>query len=185
MLTILRNPLYWLALLNLLSFGYGLASVGNAAQKQRFFRLPGWLQKAYVFINTGSAWALAIAPQDRLHLTAITSAVGCACMLAAALVWFLALSQIGLIPSIKPRERVISTGIYGVIRHPIYLGNLLFPTGLALASEASLALLYLPFLAILYATLAVVEETSLLDEYGEDYRSYQKRVQNRLIPLIF
>jgi protein-S-isoprenylcysteine O-methyltransferase Ste14 len=187
MIAILQNPLYWLALANLASFAYIFAALTSPALKQQFFRLPAWAQKGLVAVNVGTAWAMAFLPQQRLVSTApaLLPVLGGVLMLLAVGVWAGALLKIGVIPSIKAKESVIASGVYGLVRHPIYLANLLFPLGLFLALRAGAALAYLPVLFLFYAALTVVEEASLLDEYGQEYVHYQSSVRCRLIPFLF
>lgn len=180
------NPFYGLALANLASFAYIFVVLTHPAQKQKFISLPKGVQKGLVFINVGTAWAMALLPQERLDLPApVVVGLGGGLLAIAVTVWVSALLRIGLIPSIRSKERVITSGIYSLVRHPIYLGNLLFPLGLAIAARAAAALLYLPVLVIFYAALTVVEEASLEAEYGEAYQRYQEKVRSRLIPFVF
>jgi protein-S-isoprenylcysteine O-methyltransferase Ste14 len=81
-------------------------------------------------------------------------------------------------------QRVISTGSYGVVRHPMYLGGtLLFIGGpLLLGSVYGLAMGLL--LAIILVVRSLGEEEMLKQEF-EGYNEYMKRVQWRLIPLVF
>jgi protein-S-isoprenylcysteine O-methyltransferase Ste14 len=187
MTTVLQNPLYWLALANLASFAYIFAALTNPALKQQFFRLPAIAQKGLVALNVGTAWTMAFLPQERLAsaFPALLPVLGSALMLLAVGVWAGALLKIGVIPSIKAKECVIASGVYGLVRHPIYLANLLFPLGLFLALRAGAALAYWPVLVIFYAALTAVEEASLLDEYGQEYARYQSKVRRRLIPFLF
>ena len=79
---------------------------------------------------------------------------------------------------------LIDSGLYGVVRHPFYLGILLFFLGLALwlESYASAAALLLP-LATLIARITVEEKT--LREMLEGYEEYTKRVRFRLVPFVW
>lgn len=80
-------------------------------------------------------------------------------------------------------QRVIDTGVYGVVRHPLYAGNLAFFAGSALWLGSLAALLGVS--VILVATLArvVIEERYLRDALP-GYRQYAGRVRARLIPFV-
>ncbi len=82
------------------------------------------------------------------------------------------------------KQRVISTGVYGFVRHPLYLGCVLMMFGgaLLLASMAGLivSLLALPILV----GRIIGEEIMLVDEL-EGYAEYKKKVNYRLIPLVW
>jgi protein-S-isoprenylcysteine O-methyltransferase Ste14 len=79
---------------------------------------------------------------------------------------------------------LIDTGLYGRIRHPFYLGFLLFFMGLALwlESYASALTLLLPFV-FLVARIRVEEGT--LRETLPGYADYAGRVRYRLVPFIW
>jgi protein-S-isoprenylcysteine O-methyltransferase Ste14 len=79
---------------------------------------------------------------------------------------------------------LIDTGLYARIRHPFYLGMLLWLTGLALwlESYASVLALLLP-LAFLIARIAVEERT--LRETLPGYADYVERVRYRLVPFVW
>lgn len=70
---------------------------------------------------------------------------------------------------------VVSTGAFHYVRHPLYLGCILFYLGLSAAtiSLSSLALLVVIF--IFYNYLASYEEKLLEIRFGEEYRSYMDR----------
>ena len=87
--------------------------------------------------------------------------------------------------SIVTDHRIIDSGIYGIIRHPAYLGSLVSFLGLGLALEnwTSLLLVFLlPLAAILY--LIYVEEKALIDHFGLAYKDYAIRTK-RLIPKVY
>jgi protein-S-isoprenylcysteine O-methyltransferase Ste14 len=79
---------------------------------------------------------------------------------------------------------LVDTGLYARVRHPFYLGLLLFYAGVALwlESYASLLTLFVVLLALLARIL--VEETTLRKTLP-DYSMYMKRVPYRLVPLVW
>ena len=79
---------------------------------------------------------------------------------------------------------LIDTGLYGRIRHPLYLGFLLFLVGLALWLESYASVLALPLpLVFLIARITVEERT--LRETLPGYAGYTKRVRHRLVPFVW
>jgi len=87
--------------------------------------------------------------------------------------------------SILEEHKIVDTGIYGIIRHPAYLGHLasLLGIGLILGNWVSLAILVvLPLAGILYRI--DVEERTLLHHFGRAYREYADRTK-RLLPGIW
>ena len=81
-------------------------------------------------------------------------------------------------------QKVISTGPYGVVRHPMYSGALLMLlfTPLALGSFWGL-LTFIPMFLVI--ALRVVEEEKFLSKNLSGYAEYCKKVSFRLIPFIW
>ena len=77
--------------------------------------------------------------------------------------------------------RLVDTGIYGVVRHPIYLGVLLVVTGVVLR-WLSLAGLLLLVAAFVFFDRKSAYEEGLLDAAYPEYRRYRARVRWKLLP---
>lgn len=81
-------------------------------------------------------------------------------------------------------QTVVDTGLYGIVRHPMYMATtlLFLAMPMVLASPISLAimLLYIPLVAKRIKT-----EESLLEEQLPGYIEYKKRVRYRMIPFIY
>ncbi|MBO5939404.1 MAG: isoprenylcysteine carboxylmethyltransferase family protein [Clostridia bacterium] len=85
---------------------------------------------------------------------------------------------------VQEGQKVISTGLYGIVRHPMYLATLLMflPIPLILGSLWGLV----PF--ALYPAVIVVRirnEEKVLTDGLDGYAEYKNRVKYRLIPLIW
>lgn len=82
------------------------------------------------------------------------------------------------------KQQVVSTGVYGFVRHPMYLGGILMFIGapLLLGSLGGV-LVGLALTALLMAR--IVGEEALLARDLEGYRDYTQRVRYRLIPFIW
>ena len=81
-------------------------------------------------------------------------------------------------------QRVISTGLYGVIRHPMYLATLLMflPIPLILGSLFGL----IPFAVYpVLIVIRIIDEERLLTKELEGYDEYKIKVKYRLIPFIW
>ena len=82
-------------------------------------------------------------------------------------------------------QRVIETGIYSMVRHPMYTGFIFFITGVNVWLGTYLSLLLsLVFLAIALKSRISIEEKTLLNDL-EGYEDYCKKVKARLIPYLF
>ena len=81
-------------------------------------------------------------------------------------------------------QEVVSTGPYGVVRHPMYAGALLmlFFTPLALGSYWGLAV-FLPM--CLTIAVRLTEEEKFLRRSLPGYDEYCKRVRYHLVPLVW
>jgi protein-S-isoprenylcysteine O-methyltransferase Ste14 len=81
-------------------------------------------------------------------------------------------------------QTLIDTGIYGRVRHPMYLGHLFFLLGLALWLESYLALLMVPLVFAPVIARILIEEKSLVETLP-GYSGYRNRVPYRLIPRVW
>ena len=85
---------------------------------------------------------------------------------------------------VQENQRVIDTGLYGVVRHPMYAATVLLflSMPLVLGSPLSFAvmLLYLPIIA-----KRIRNEEMVLEQGLAGYTEYKKRVKYRLIPGIW
>ena len=85
---------------------------------------------------------------------------------------------------VQENQKVISTGLYGVVRHPMYLATLLMflPSPLILGSFWGL----IPF--AFYPVLIVIRllnEEKVLTNELEGYAEYKTKVKYRLIPFVW
>jgi protein-S-isoprenylcysteine O-methyltransferase Ste14 len=83
----------------------------------------------------------------------------------------------------QPGQIIVRSGVYGVIRHPIYLGNLLLTAGTSLWLGSSAGLW--GFAVLLAATIGRIwiEERDL-NARVPDYPAYARQVRARLIPFV-
>lgn len=77
------------------------------------------------------------------------------------------------------QKELITTGVYGVVRHPMYLGAILFFTFEPRISVNGLTVTVLADLYFIWG--AFIEERRFLRIFGDQYREYMKKVP-RLIP---
>ncbi len=85
---------------------------------------------------------------------------------------------------VNEAQRVISTGPYRVLRHPMYSGALLMLIGVPLALGSLWAMLFvIPMLAVLIFRL--LDEERFLSDHLPGYADYCERTHFRLIPWIY
>ena len=82
------------------------------------------------------------------------------------------------------KQQVVSTGVYGFVRHPMYLGAILMMIGAPMLLGSVFGVLPGLALAALLMVRITGEEKMLAREL-EGYREYMQRVQYRLIPFIW
>jgi protein-S-isoprenylcysteine O-methyltransferase Ste14 len=71
-------------------------------------------------------------------------------------------------------------GIYGLVRHPLYFGWTLLVFG---APDMTATRLVFALISTLYLIVAIpFEERSLIETFGPDYASYQRKVRWRMMP---
>jgi protein-S-isoprenylcysteine O-methyltransferase Ste14 len=85
---------------------------------------------------------------------------------------------------VADEQRVIATGPYALVRHPMYAGAflLLIFTPLALGSWAALPL---PIPLILVIVLRLLDEEKYLSAHLPGYAEYRQKVRYRLLPSIW
>ena len=114
----------------------------------------------------------------------VLPAIGAVASLLGALVvgWAWRTLDRAATPFPRPREggRLIETGPYAYVRHPIYSAGLLFFLGYALATSPA-ALVPLAALAVLWRNKAALEEELLARRYPE-YGEYRARVRGAFVP---
>lgn len=80
--------------------------------------------------------------------------------------------------------RVIDTGLYGVVRHPMYMATVLLFLAMPLVLGA-----VIPFIIMLgYIPIImkrIKNEEQVLEEGLAGYMAYKKKVRYRLIPFIW
>lgn len=85
---------------------------------------------------------------------------------------------------VQEGQKVIDTGLYGIVRHPMYMSTLLLflamPVVLGSLISLAIMLLYIPIIA-----LRMRNEEKVLEEGLEGYREYKTRVKHKVIPFIW
>ena len=130
-----------------------------------------------------------IAPQNRVQLgypllslwginfTAIDIGVGVLFFIPACYLGIKGVMDLGLKTAETHRpEKLVTNGLYGVIRHPQYVAGVLGHFGVIILLGSRDALLVTPIVLIVVYVICWKEEKELAKEYGREYRQYQKQV---------
>ncbi|MBF9232283.1 methyltransferase family protein [Microvirga alba] len=86
--------------------------------------------------------------------------------------------------AIQPGHKLVTTGIYGVIRHPSYLGLLINSLGWALAFRSGVGVLLTILLLPPLVARIRAEEALLRAQFGGEYDTYCSRT-SRLVPRLW
>ncbi len=85
---------------------------------------------------------------------------------------------------VQKGHRLVTSGPYRLVRHPAYFGFVLALPGMGLAL-GSVALLALTVAILAWIVSRIrVEEAMLVEQFGEEYRAYQRRTK-RLVPMLY
>lgn len=86
--------------------------------------------------------------------------------------------------TVEAGQKVASSGLYALVRHPMYTGDVIMTAGipLALGSYWGLAFLVPSLMALVVRTR---DEEKLLTEELAGYREYVQRVRYRLVPRVW
>jgi len=85
---------------------------------------------------------------------------------------------------VQENQTVIDTGLYGIVRHPMYFATVL----MFLAMPLILGSWYSLIIFVLYPFIIVKRirnEETVLEEGLEGYSEYKKKVKYRLIPFVW
>ena len=86
--------------------------------------------------------------------------------------------------AVESGQELVSTGLYGLVRHPMYFGNVVLMAGIPLALGSYWGLLFLiPGMAVLAAR--IVDEEEVLTEELAGYPGYLQKVHYRLVPYVW
>jgi protein-S-isoprenylcysteine O-methyltransferase Ste14 len=86
--------------------------------------------------------------------------------------------------TVEKDQKVVTTGLYALVRHPMYFGALIMFVGIPLALDSYWGLLVLIPVPIGLAFRISDEERALTDELA-GYREYTQKVHYRLVPHVW
>ena len=85
---------------------------------------------------------------------------------------------------VQDGQKVVSTGLYGVVRHPMYLATLLMFLPIPLILQSLWGLIPCALYPIIIV-IRIINEEKVLSEGLEGYVEYKQKVKYRLIPFIW
>ena len=85
---------------------------------------------------------------------------------------------------VQKNQKVIDTGLYGIVRHPMYLATIFMFLSIPLilgSLWSFIVLLVYPFLMV----KRIINEEKVLEKDLKGYKVYKNKVKKRLIPFIW
>jgi protein-S-isoprenylcysteine O-methyltransferase Ste14 len=172
-----HNPFFW-ALISMFALVAACAVVGS--QKVGRHVWLGWI----VVILFELGWVLLVLPfveQPRFDGGNWSALVGGFIFVTGFL---LGLPTFYIKPVNIAEEgmKLKTSGLYGVVRNPIYLCELLWCLGWAIIFRSTIGVALVPLWWASLLFLIFIEEESLERAVGEPYRIYKQKVRGRIIP---
>lgn len=183
-------PFVALAVVLLLIALLAVRAGGGISAGEREDRANRWVLWAFTVLGLAIGFFPAYA--DRLNvwtfdgdavrwLGVVMFAVGCVVRIVP--VFVLGNRFSGLV-AIQPGHALVTTGVYGTIRHPSYLGVLLFLAGWSLVFRSGIGLVLTLVMLVPLVARINAEERLLRSQFGAEYDAYRARTA-RLIPGIY
>ena len=179
-----------LAIVGLMLSGAALFSAGNLSSGEREDRSNRWVLAAFGLI--GLLMAYLPAYTDRTDFWTLDGEavrwLGVALFAAGGVlrIWpvFVLGRRFSGLVAIQPGHTLVTGGIYGVIRHPSYLGLIVNSLGWVLAFRSVVGVMLVALLIPPLIARIRAEERLLRNEFGAAYEAYCRRT-SRLIPGIY
>ncbi len=174
---VLSDPFFW-AFISAFSLAIGLAMV--AGIKPGSNSLLGF---AVIIVNDLSRIVLVLpfCIQPRFEIGVFNWIAG-GIVLAIALAVGVPALSINWRTAPDNKTVLKTDGVYGIIRNPIYVADILFALGFAIMFRSIVGIVLVPIWCISFVFIILVEEASLARAIGKPYLDYKRRVKARLVP---
>jgi protein-S-isoprenylcysteine O-methyltransferase Ste14 len=163
---------------------------GNLSSGVREDRGNRWVIGAFTLIGLLLAWLPALADRldlwtfdgDALRWTGVALFAGG----GALRLWpvFVLGDRFSGLVAIQPGHKLVTTGVYRVVRNPSYLGLIVSSLGWALAFRSGVGVILVALLIPPLIARMRAEEALLGAEFGAEYEAYRARTA-RLIPGVY
>jgi protein-S-isoprenylcysteine O-methyltransferase Ste14 len=164
---------------------------GNLSSGEREDRSNRWVIPAFGLISIALAYAPAYC--DRANIWTIDGdavrwiGVALFALGGALRLWpvFVLGHRFSGLVAIQTGHRLVTSGVYRVIRHPSYLGLLVSSVGWALAFRSGVGLALAALLLAPTVARIRAEERLLAQAFGAEYEAYRARTRSKLLPGIY
>ena len=174
---VVDNPWFWasLALIGWL-MGIGLVGIRSLGRRQGFGIVMLILAEVPRIILP-----LGFVTQPRIDPAPIWLMALGGFILGVSLVFGSPVLRIKPLTGPDSSEPLRTNGLYGIVRHPLMVCDMFWPLGLSMICGSIIGAALTPLWCLLIWVLTLVEERSLVKEYGDAYRKYQETVP-RFLP---
>ena len=120
-------------------------------------------------------------------LPPLVSYIASGTLLLGYIMWGVVLKQntyVSRTIKVEENQKVVDTGLYGVVRHPMYTASIILFLSIPLVLGSLIALGVFIFYPILIIT-RIFNEEKVLENELQGYKEYKKKVKYRLIPFIW
>jgi protein-S-isoprenylcysteine O-methyltransferase Ste14 len=171
------NPFFWA----LVSMG-GLHGAGLVVSDHRLGRNPVVVTLLLTFVTVGRILlVLPFCQQPRLDLAEWNWVIGGLVLLIALVV---------AVPTMSVKwwraptggMKLHTTGVYAIVRHPMYLSEVLWPIGWSIMWGSMYGLALAPVWWLGFQIHVLAEEARLEQELGAEYTEYMSKVRSRILP---
>ena len=183
-------PLVVVAVTTFVLAGIALFTQGNVSRGEREDRSNRWVLGAFAVLGLMGAYLPAYT--DRVGFWTIDGDavrwIGVVLFIAggALRMWpvFVLGRRFSGLVAIQPGHALVTRGVYGIIRHPSYLGLLVNSLGWALAFRSGVGVVLAAFTLVPLVARIRAEEKLLNEHFGAEYAAYRART-SRLIPGLY
>ena len=137
------------------------------------YLLSGWLQTKYPSLdllshNSGHLWSTLLGEKGDPHF----SPLHIASYVFLGFGFYLLSAAWNVLYHAQQRNALAKAGPYARIRHPQYVAFVLILVGFLLQWPTLLTLVMFPILVVMYARLAITEETEMRKRFGAEFEAY-------------
>jgi protein-S-isoprenylcysteine O-methyltransferase Ste14 len=172
-----ENPFFW-AFVSMFGLLVGTALVSGIP-----YRLGALLGFATVMVNDFARILLVLpfVTQPRFDIGAWNWILG-GILIAAATAFGMAAFSVKWWKAPDKDVVLQAAGVYGIVRNPIYLCDLIFSLGIAVGFGSVIGVALIPVWWVAFLFVVQMEELSMERSLGQAYLDYKRRVRGRIIP---
>lgn len=177
----LSNPFFW-ALISM----FGLLGAAAMTSSRKMASKPVFFLGSLLLPLLGhTLLVMPFVEQLRFESLGWHWYVGGAMLLAALILEIAAFLPVRNFKEEEAQVRFKVGGFYSVMRHPMYLGDILYALGIAFVFRSVVGVAMLPVWLVAFMFLITIEEGMLEARLGDTYKEYKKMVPGRLLPMAF